>query len=67
MGSLTFGEIKNCLIKLNFDKNINNEEIKSLFKWIDTNKSRRVEYIEFISSTIEKKEFLKKEKTIRFI
>ena len=32
MGSLTFGEIKNCLIKLNFDKNINNEEIKSLFK-----------------------------------
>ena len=63
-GTLTLGEIKNCLIKLNLEKNINNEEIISLFKGIDTNKSRRIEYTEFISAAIEKKEFLKEEKLL---
>ena len=63
-GTLTFTEIKNCLIKLNSEKNINNEEIISLFKGIDTNKSRRIEYTEFISAAIEKNEFLKEEKLL---
>jgi calcium-dependent protein kinase len=63
-GILSFDEIKNCLLKLYSEKNIDPNEIISLFKGIDTNKSRRIEYTEFISAAIEKNEFLKEEKLL---
>ena len=63
-GILTFDEIKNCLIKLNSEKNVKNDDIISLFKGLDTNKSRKIEYTEFISAAIEKNEYLKQEKLL---
>ena len=61
-GVLSLEEIKNCLIKLNPEKKINNDEMLSLFKGIDTNNSQKIEYTEFISAAIENNEFLKEEK-----
>lgn len=61
-GVLSLEEIKNCLIKLNPEKKLNDEEILSLFKGIDTNNSQKIEYTEFISAAIENNEFLKEEK-----
>ena len=61
-GVLSLEEIKNCLIKLSPEKKINNDEILSLFKGIDTNNSQEIEYTEFISAAIENNEFLKEEK-----
>ena len=63
-GILSLEEVKDCLIKLNPEKKLNNEEILSLFKGIDTNNSQSIEYTEFISAAIEKNEFLKEEKLI---
>ena len=63
-GTLTLDEIEKGLVKLYSEKNIDKNEIISLFKGIDTNKSKRIEYTEFISAAIEKNEFLKKEKLL---
>ena len=58
-GILDIDEIRQGLIKFNSEKNLNNEEINEIFKGIDTNNSKRIEYTEFISAAIEKNEFLK--------
>ena len=63
-GTLSTDEIKNCLIKLNSEKNMNNDEIMQIFKGLDTNNSKRIEYTEFISAAIEKNEFLKEERLL---
>ena len=63
-GTLNSDEIKKCLIKLNSEKNMNNDEIMQIFKGIDTNNSKRIEYTEFISAAIEKNEFLKEERLL---
>lgn len=39
-------------------------EINKIFGGIDTNNSNKIEYSEFISALLEKKEFLKKEKLL---
>ena len=63
-GTLTVKEIKECLMKLNSEKQMNKDEILLLFKGIDTNNSRRIEYTEFISAAIEKNEYLKEERLL---
>ena len=63
-GTLNSDEIKKCLIKLNSEKKMNNDEIMQIFKGIDTNNSKRIEYTEFISAAIEKNEFLKEERLL---
>ena len=63
-GTLTVKEIKECLMKLNSEKQMNKNEILLLFKGIDTNNSRRIEYTEFISAAIEKNEYLKEERLL---
>ena len=63
-GILDIDEIRQGLIKFNSEKNLNNEEINEIFKGIDTNNSKRIEYTEFISAAIEKNEFLKEERLL---
>ena len=63
-GTLTIEEIKKCLLKLKSNKELNNEEIENLFKGIDTNNSKKIEYTEFISAAFEEKEYLKEEKLL---
>ena len=65
-GTLSFDEVKNCFLKLNKEKNlkITSKEIEEIFKSIDTNNSKRIEYTEFISSMIEESNYCKEEKLI---
>ena len=63
-GTLTINEIKECIMKLNSEKKMDKQEILLLFKGIDTNNSKRIEYTEFISAAMEKKEYLKEEKLL---
>ena len=65
-GTLSVDEIKKCLIKLNQqDKlQISNKEIEEVFKSIDINNSKRIEYTEFISSMLEESSYCKEEKLI---
>ena len=58
-GSLTLEEVKNSLKKY-----MNENDIEKAFKVIDINNSNKIEYTEFISSLISKKEFLKEEKLL---
>ena len=62
-GTLTFEEIKKCLMKLNSEKEKDDELLK-LFEGIDTNNSNKIEYTEFISALIGKKKYLKEEKLL---
>ena len=63
-GILSLDEIKNCLVKLNIGKKMNNDEIIALFKEIDTDNSKKIEYTEFISAAIENIEYIKEEKLL---
>ena len=63
-GILSIEEIKDCLKKLKLEKDLNKEEIIKLFKGIDTNNSRRIEYTEFLSAAMEKNEYLKEERLL---
>ena len=63
-GTLTMKEIKECLVKLNSEKEMDNKEILKLFKGIDTNNSKRIEYTEFISAAIEESQYLKEERLL---
>ena len=56
-GTLTPDEVKTALKKF-----MNEDEIKKIFGGIDTNNSNKIEYSEFISALLEKKDYLKKEK-----
>ena len=66
-GTLSVDEIRKCLIKLNQEKNlkINNQEIEDIFKSIDVNNSKRIEYTEFITSMLEESTYCKEEKLIK--
>ena len=63
-GTLNVEEIKNGLIKINKEKHMNNDEIDLIFKGIDTNNSKKIEYTEFISAALEQNKFMKEEKLI---
>jgi len=65
-GTLSVDEIKKCLIILNKKNNLNisNKEIEEIFKSIDINNSKRIEYTEFISSMLEQSSYCKEEKLI---
>ena len=58
-GTLTPEEVKMSLKKF-----MGEDEIEKIFSEIDTNNSNQIEYTEFISALIEKKEYLKEEKLI---
>ena len=55
-GVLTIEEVKQSLQKF-----LKENEIEKMFEEIDTNNSNKIEYTEFISALIEKKEYLKEE------
>ena len=55
-GVLTIEEVK-----LSLQKILKENEIEKMFKEIDINNSNKIEYTEFISALIEKKEYLKEE------
>ena len=58
-GKLTLEEIKKAVSK---NKDINIEYIEEIFKSIDTDGSGCIEYTEFISASLDKSLYLKKEK-----
>ena len=58
-GKLTLEEIKKAVSK---NKDINIEHIEEIFKSIDTDGSGCIEYTEFISASLDKSLYLKKEK-----
>jgi calcium-dependent protein kinase len=58
-GTLTPEELKTSLKKFMEEK-----EINQIFSEIDTNNSNQIEYTEFLSALIEKKEYLKEEKLL---
>ena len=58
-GKLTLEEIK---MAVNKNKNINIDHIEEIFKSIDTDGSGSIEYTEFISASLDKSLYLKKEK-----
>ena len=62
-GTLTFEEIKKCLMKLNSEKDKDDELLK-IFEGIDTNNSNKIEYTEFITAAIERNEYLKEERLL---
>ena len=59
-GTLTLDEMKKGLHQLK-DKNID-IDVKSIFKGIDTDSSGRIDYTEFLASSINQKEFLRQER-----
>ena len=59
-GTLTLDEMKKGLEKLK-DKNVD-IDVKSIFKGIDTDSSGRIDYTEFLASSINQKEFLRQER-----
>ena len=65
-GTISVDEIRKCFIKLNQEQNlkISNREIQEIFKGIDVNNSKKIEYTEFISSMLEESAYCKEEKLI---
>ena len=59
-GTLTLDEMKKGLHQLK-DNNID-IDVKSIFKGIDTDSSGRIDYTEFLASSINQKEFLRQER-----
>ena len=56
-GTLSLQEFKIALKKI-----VKENEIKEIFSEVDTNNSNKIEYNEFITALIDKKEYLKEEK-----
>ena len=65
-GTLSVDEIKKCFMKLIQQNNlqISNKEIEEVFKGIDINNSKRIEYTEFISAMLEESSYCKEERLI---
>ena len=65
-GTLSVSEIKQCLTKLSKQNKISltSKEIDDIFKSIDINNSKRIEYTEFITSMLEESSYCKEEKLI---
>ena len=60
-GTLTLDEMKHGLQKLKNNKNFD-IDVKNIFKGIDTDNSGRIDYTEFLASSINQKEFLRQER-----
>ena len=63
-GTISIDEIKKCLIEVNNqDKlSISDKEIEDIFKSIDTNNSKRIDYTEFISAMLDESSFCQEER-----
>ena len=60
-GQITYEELKQGLIQLQ-SNNMNENDIKKLFDKIDVDKNGKIDYTEFLAATIQKANYLKKEK-----
>ena len=60
-GQISFEELTKGLIQLK-SSNFKEEEMFNLFKGIDVDKNGRIDYTEFLASTLQKKNFLKIER-----
>ena len=63
-GTISIDEIKKCLIEIN-NKNqlcISDKEIEDIFKSIDTDNSKRIDYTEFISAMLDESSFCEEER-----
>jgi calcium-dependent protein kinase len=65
-GTISVDEIKKCLKKLNEKNNLklSDKEIEDIFKSIDINNSKRIEYTEFLTSMLEESLFCKEERLV---
>ena len=62
-GQITFEELKNGLIQLKSNK-MNEKDIRELFDLIDVDQNGKIDYTEFLAATIQKKNYLKKERLL---
>ena len=62
-GQITFEELKKGLIQLKSNK-MTEKEIKELFEMIDVDQNGKIDYTEFLASTIQKKNYLRKERLL---
>ena len=60
-GQITFDELTRGLIQLK-SSHINEDDLFNIFKGIDVDKNGRIDYTEFIASTLHKKMYLRKER-----
>ena len=60
-GTLDINEIKNSIDKMEKEKEINEEEKETIIKNIDTDKSSKIEYNEFLAACLEQKIYLREE------
>ena len=60
-GTLNIKEIKNGIDKMKQEKNLTEEEKDDIIKHIDTNKSEKIEYNEFLAACLEQKIYLREE------
>ena len=65
-GTISVDEIKKCLKKKNEKNNLklSDKEIEDIFKSIDINNSKRIEYTEFLTSMLEESLFCKEERLV---
>ena len=63
-GTISLDEMKKCLIEINNQNqlNINEKQIEDIFKSMDTNNSKRVDYTEFITAMLDESSFCKEER-----
>ena len=60
-GTLNIKEIKNSVDKMEQGKNLTEDEKYEIIKHIDTNKSEKIEYNEFLAACLEQKIYLREE------
>ena len=64
-GTLNINEIKNSIDKMQKGKEMTEQEKNEIIKHIDTNKSERIEYNEFLAACLEQKIYLREENLLR--
>jgi calcium-dependent protein kinase len=60
-GQISFNELKQGLVQLK-SSHINEQDVFELFKTIDSDKNGRIDYTEFLASTLKKKSYLRQER-----
>ena len=60
-GTLNINEIKNGIDKMEKNKEIDEEEKQNIIQTIDTDKSSKIEYNEFLAACLEQKVYLREE------
>ena len=60
-GQISYEELKQGLLKLK-SIDMNDKEIKNLFDLIDADQNGKIDYTEFLASTLQKQNYLKKER-----